>query len=256
MKTRLLSFLIASLILGLVSCKKDKAPDPINPDSKLVRIQQGVDPDLYNDTVYLLSYNPSGKVVGIMDSIYQYGLSASYDASGRLEGATDDYGDDATYTYDANGQLTQIDYTMAGSRERFVFTYTNGVVSKKSYYSDFGSGGTMTLWRDYVYTVSGGNITTIKEYTAAGALVNTENFTYGNQANIFKELGLFNYGNILGTGYLMNFESHFNKNLPTAMTSGGPTMNNGFTYNSQQQLTKVVSTDNSGGVFTWQFSYE
>ena len=261
MKTSLFSLLTVVTVIGFVSCKKETdppppPPPPPDPTSRLVRIQQGIDADLSNDTVYLLSYNQAGTISSLIDSVNGYLLTATYDTAGRLEDISEDYTNAASYTYDINGLLTAINFTIAGSREKYLFTYSNGVVSKKSHYSDFGSGGAQSLWREYIYTVNGGNITTIKEYNAGATLLNTENFTYGAHTNIFKNLALFNCENILGTENLINFETYFNKNLVTGMSSSARNITNAFTLNAEQQLSKAVSTENPGHVFTWQFSYQ
>ena len=257
MKTNLLSFFIAATLIGFASCKKEDSPtSPGNPNSKLVRIQQGIDADLSNDTVILVNYNSAGKISSLIDSIYGYIVTASYDETGKLQSINDDYGDDASFTYDANGQLTAINFIIAGTKEKYLFEYSNGVVGKMKHYSDHGSGGAQTLWREYHYTVQNENIVAIYEYTASSVLVGIKEFTYSTQPNNFKQLSLFNTANRLGSERIISIDSYFNKNMAKTISADNSTITNTYTLNASQQLSKAVSNEDGGYIFTWLFKYE
>lgn len=244
------------------SCQKEISTEINDGDNvgtgSLVRIQQGIDPDIYNDTVYNISYNPTEKISKIVDSLNQDSLTCTYDPSLRLTTITTPEGyDDASYTYDAAGLLTQVDFKMAGSKERFAFSYNNGVVEKKSYYSDLGGGGSPALQGYFTYTFTGENITSIKEYTKAGVFISETTLTYGSQTNPFKELGLLNNANWLGMQEIINYEAHFNKNLLTSLSTNGLQISFTYTFNSSQQVTKMVSKDAGNNfTYTWLFYYQ
>ena len=269
MRTILISTLILSFFV-FTSCQKDLTFDnvdntnttPIPPptstppgNQKLFRIQQGVNPDLTDDTIWHISYNAAGKIRTIVDSLAQDTLVANYDASGRLVSTFDSYGDNATYTYNADNQLAVLSYDWAGSKERFLFTYAGGTIQKKSYYSNLGSGALKYLG-DFIYTVTGGNITSIKAYTASGTLISTSTFAYGSEPNPLKDLSLFNYANRLGMDYIMDIETYFNKNLWTKATISSASLDFNIVYLfNSQRLTKAMANRSGGGVFTWQFGY-
>jgi YD repeat-containing protein len=260
MKTLRIGAALAFSLALFASCKKDSSSTPPPGGSTgLVRIVQGTDPDLTNDTVYNISYNQSGKINILVDSINNHDtLVATYDGNGNLTAVTDkgDYPIDATFTYDGSNHLTQIDYVLYGVAERYVFEYTNGVVSKKSYYTDQGSG--LALWQYFTYTVTSGNITSIDIYQKNGAKLGTMNVTYGTQTNPFANLCLFNYGGRLGLDNLAPLETYFNKNVPTAFTvSGFPATTVDITFDNKQQITKAVANDQYDDYFsTWQFYYK
>src|ERR1700753_2328654 len=182
----LFKIIIPSLVL-FASCKKNNVTGGGGGQSgtSMVRIQEGTDTDITNDTVYLLRYNSSAQLTVLLDSLYQDSLVATY-TSGKLT-AVNDVGafslGSSSFTYDANGLLTEIDCNVAGSNDKYTFEYTSGVVSKKSYYSDFGLGGAQNLYSYDVYTVTNGNITDMKDYDAANNLNYDATFTYGSQAN-------------------------------------------------------------------------
>ncbi|HLK31165.1 MAG TPA: hypothetical protein VKT28_21475 [Puia sp.] len=256
MKTFFRIFL-PSLIL-FAACKKDSSSGGQQSGTTLTRIVEGTDPNLANDTVYLISYN-SGRISSVLDSLYQDSLVATYDASGRLT-EVDDIGPyslgSATFSYDANGLLTQILSNVAGSTDKFVFEYTNGVLSKKSDYTDAG-GGSFQLWNYDVYTFNNGDITDMKEYNSAGALTFEATYSYGSQANPFKNLSLFNFGNRLGTDDIINFDTYFNKDIRTGFSISGLNSTSTNTFNSRQKPTKIVFNDQlNQWLLTWQFFYQ
>ena len=261
--TRLAVLSIFSLLAFATACKKNSSsPNQGNTTTgKMVRILQGTDPDITNDTVYLISYDASGKITSLIDSLNLDTLAASYDASGNLTAITDksaypQYDMNGSFTYDGSNHLTQMDYNLAGSAERYTFDYTSGVVSKKSYYSNLGS-GPLTLQNYYTYTLSGNNITDIKFYSSGGALLAEGTATYGSQANPFKTLSLFNFGDRLGLDGIAPIESFFNSNINAAVSTSGLSATANVTYDSKQQLSKIVVTDNiNGDLLTWQFTFK
>ncbi|HMH24799.1 MAG TPA: hypothetical protein VK563_23650 [Puia sp.] len=262
MNTSTLLRLLIPVTLVFAACTKEKSMESGTRPSQgqLVRIQQGADPDLSNDTVYLISYNPSGQIVSLTDSINHDTLVASYDGSGNIttiaEHASYGPGTTAFLTYDDNSVLTQVSYNLAGSRENYYFEYTNGVVSKKSYYSDLGSGGSPILQGAYKYTVNAGNITDIQEYSQGGQLLNEWTATYGGQDNPWKMLCLFNNGNLLGMDPFLNYEAFFNKNTLATFTIAGKAATHIYTYNSLRLPTKLIVDDQlHDDIFTWTFGY-
>jgi hypothetical protein len=254
--------IIIPCIIFLSSCKKDNGSGGGGSQSNgnLVRIFQGTDPNINNDTVYLLTYNSSNQLTVLYDSLYQDSLVATYDGSGRLSTVSDigPFGlGSSSFTYNTDGTLGEIDANVAGENDKYVFEYTNGVVSKKTYSSDFGGGGALQLYSSDVYTLSNGNITDMKEYDAANNLTSETTFTYGAQANPFKTLSLFNFGNRLGTQDIINYETYFNKNIQTGYTNTSFNVSSAITVNSQQKPTKIITSDAiNGWVETWQFFYK
>ncbi len=256
------TIIITALTILFASCKKTGSSGGASQSKgNFVRIFEGTDPNITNDTVYLISYNTSGKISQVLDSLYQDSLVATYDASGNLS-TVNDIGafslGNSSFTYDVNNHLTEIDCNVAGENEKYVFEYTNGMVSKKSYYSDFGLGGALQLWSYDVYTLTAGNITDLKEYDAANNLSFETTFTYGTQANpnAFKTLGLFNFGNRLGTQDIINYETFFNANIQTGFTTSGLTATSTLTFNSQQKPTQIIVNDQyNGWLLTWNFFY-
>jgi hypothetical protein len=261
-KNHRMKFLIAAssiLVLLSASCKKhNDSSNPGTTSGTLVRIQQGTDADITNDTVYLIKYNSANKIASIVDSLNLDTLTATYDAtSGKLSSVNSTWGIKATYIFDASGLLTQLSYTGGSDIERFTFEYTNGVISKKNYYSNLGS-GPLTLLDYYTYTVSGGNISSESKYAANGSLQLTSTYTYSSQSNSFKDLCLFNYSGTLGSDNIIDVDTYFNTNLrATISENGSSSANNTYTTGSSQQVTKAVSKDVVyGDVFTWMFTYK
>jgi len=259
MKTLLCgSFLLAVMVF--TACKKnnDSGTPPDSSTGALVRIQQGTDPDITNDTVYNISYNASNKISILVDSLYTDTLVATYDGSGNLTAVTDKggYPINAALTYNGSS-LTQVDYVLAGSAERYTFEYTGGVVSKENYYSNLGA-GPLQLQGYLTFTVSGGNITGTKAYHANGVLISEVTLTYGSQPNPFANLCLFNYGNRLGMDNIAPLEAYFNKNIATGITvSGLSAMSVTNSFDSKSRIGKIIANDNiNQEMFTWMFSYK
>src|SRR5687768_9410568 len=119
MRKRFIAILMAVLMLH-VACQKEISSTDGSPGTgtgntagngaDIKRIQQGINPDLSYDTIWLITYTSSGKISKIEDSVYDYWGTAKYDASDRLIEVNINSGDYARYTYDAAGLLTQIDY--------------------------------------------------------------------------------------------------------------------------------------------------
>ena len=252
----------AALVLVLAlfaSCKKNNNsnPNPANTGS-LTRIFQGTDPDITNDTVFLITYNQSGKIQLIVDSIYSDTLAGTYDDHGNLvavigSGSGLD-GWYANYNYDATNHLTEIDAMVNGESQQTTFEYTNGVISKKSFYTNSGS-GPVQLYRYFTYTVSDGNITGINTYLPNSTLIGTTTATYGSQSNPFTSLSLFNFSGSLGIDDIAPVESYFNKNILAGDNTNSFPTSIENTFNSEQELTKVIANDGNN-LFTWQFSYK
>ncbi|GAA0546544.1 hypothetical protein GCM10009415_30920 [Chitinophaga japonensis] len=220
-------------------------------------MQQGLIPG--DDTVYLISYDADNRVKSIIDSAYDNTWKPVYDNAGNLISITES-GWNISFSYNADNQLTQIDYQAGGIPARYTFEYVNGVVSKKSYYTYTDlQVPELRLWRYFTYEVTDGNITGMKQYDSGDNLVNERKFTYNGEPNVFKPISLFNFLNNLGTNDIANFETFFNKNLITSTSI----INNGqapyvatyaYTYNDNKQLTKIVVSWPSD-TFTWQLSY-
>lgn len=261
MTPRLFLILICFLT-GIASCQKEISDEPGQPGSgnntgtEIVRIQQGTDPDINNDTVLLISYTSTKKIRQIVDSLYEDTIVVEYDASDRAIRTKTNYGQNASYVYDAAGLLTQISYVVAGSKERVTYEYTNGNVSKANYTSDLNSGGAYVPVGYDVFTVAGGNITEVKLYANNGTLIGQVALTYGSESNLFKDLSLFNYGNQLGMDQIVNFYTYFNKNISSGIRIGNLSFKTTNTF-SNKRLTKITSENFSGagGVYTWMFSY-
>jgi len=258
MKTsRILLFSVALLLF--YSCKKDNGQKNDGPtiSGLLVRIQQGTDPNIANDTVYHVTYNSLNRITAIIDSISHNTFTAFYDSAGQLAGITEAFGSTALLSYDSAGKLTAVDCYWAGSHEQYAFTYTNDVVSRKCYNSDLGMGGRLITQEYFDYTVSGGNITEMKEYTPSGTLLSDKTISYGSEPNPFKNLGLFNYANILGTDNIFNLETYFNQNISSGFSmAGGPNAVTTNTFNNQQKPVRIVTNDQINScLLTWQFSY-
>jgi YD repeat-containing protein len=262
---RTLLSLLSYLALILISCQKEISSETeqtntdtgnnSNTGTNFIRIQQGTNPDISKDTVWLISYTSTKKISKIIDSLYSDTTIALYDASDKLIGAKNNYGDNVSYDYDAAGLLTQISYYWAGSKERYTFEYTNGVLSKSVYLSDLGSGGAYSIQGYETFTVKDGNITGVNQFSSAGNLIGQATFNYGTQLNPFKSLSLFNYANNLGMDQVVNFFTYFNKNINTGTNIGAVTFKTNNTF-SNQRITKITSDYFYGnGVFTWMFSY-
>jgi len=246
------------LFVLAVSCKKDNNSTNNNQtgNGSLVRIQQGTDPNISFDTVFLINYDASSHISSIVDSLYKDTLFVTSNAAGNPVSVTETYGFSATYIYDVTGVLTQVDYTLAGSHEQDIFEYSNGVISKRTHNSNLGS-GPVSIQGSYTYTVAGGNITDIKEYDLNGSFVKETTCTYGTETNAFKPLSLLNLGNIMGTENFLNLETYFNKNMLAGFSINGDAVSNAYSTYSSQEIVRVVSTDYINFyLFTWLLSYK
>ena len=204
------------------SCKKSSGSgnNGGSQTSGLVRIQQGVDPNILNDSVYLLKYDINKRLSVIIDSLNQDTLTATYNTGGKLTGIQESSAyssDQLSATYNTSGQLTELDCSVFGEQEQFVFTYS-GTMPSQCVYSTNAGAGSLSVWRTYGYTVTGQNITDIKEYDASNTFLGEHKLTYGTQTNPFKTLSLFNWGGRLGTDDIIFTETFFNANM-TATTA-------------------------------------
>ena len=261
------------LVLFFCSCRKNDVCEPvIKPAGNLIRIQQGVDPDISKDTVHLISYESPGRIKMVVDSARKDTMYAIYDGSGRLSRIRQMHdfsysplnrtGDSVRLSYNTDGSLATYDYSKAGSQFQCAFEYAGGVLAKSSFYtSDFNS-GPLTLWRTFIYEMSGGNMVGRKEYTASNSLVEETKFTYGPQANPFKSIALFNFANQLGTQEVIDLELYFNQNILTGYTNPMRSLNNTNSFNASQKPDKIVSRfvypngTKFNYVFTRFFSYD
>jgi hypothetical protein len=246
----------AAMVVSVSSCKKSTGKStPPNGGGKLTRIQQGVDPDITNDTVYRIVYNAAGQIASIVDSLNQDTLTASYDATNNLTGWRETYGTSTDFTYNGS-QLTQIDQELAGSHEQFVFSYTSNTLSRVDYNSDLGSGGGVAPQGYSIITMLNGNIGEVQVYSNGGTLLQATTFTYGSETNYFQKISLFDVGGILGTDDIFNQLTWFNQNLLTGSSSGGQQLTSTYSFNNADLPVRVVTNDpNAGGIYTWQFSY-
>ena len=260
-------------VAGFTACKKSnsdisKPPDKPGGDTIsvipppapvfLARIQQGIDADLSKDTVYKLTWKDAKRISLLVDSIKNDTLVATYDDGGKLTAITDKGAspDNATFTYDADNLLTQITYTNATSTQQYVFVYVNGVINKKSYYTATGAAA-LKLNSYFTYTVADSNITEIKAYTSTGIQIAVAALTYGTQPNPFTNLCLFNYRKRLNMDDIAPFEAYFNKNIVTSLSTYGLTATLNNTFDSGQQLGKIVADDKiNQKLYTWQFFYQ
>jgi YD repeat-containing protein len=268
----LITLLLAMAIFA--ACKKDNHPvikppdepgsgiDTVVPPPKpapvyLARIQQGIDADLSKDTVYRLTWKDDKRISILVDSIRNDTLAAAYDNAGNLTTITDKGAspDNATFTYDGDNHLTQITYTNATTTQQYVFEYTNGVVSKKSYYTATGAAA-LKLNGYFTYSIVDSNITGITAFTSTNFQIGTATLTYGTQPNPFKNLCLFNYRKRLNMDDIAPFEAYFNRNIVTSLTTFGLTATLNNTFDSKQQLGRIVADDKINlKLYTWQFFY-
>ncbi|MHA4844809.1 RHS repeat domain-containing protein [Flavitalea antarctica] len=265
MRKRFIVIMMAILLLH-VACQKEISSIDGTPGSgtgnipgrgaDIKRIQQGINPDLSHDTIWLITYTSSKKISKIEDSVYDYGATAKYDASDRLVEVNMMSGDYARYTYDAAGLLTQVDYHLVGTKEKFVIEYTGSNISRTTFFSDFGNGGALEPKGYETYTVAGGNITEVKQFSTSGMLTDQITLLYGTEANPFKNLSLFNFFNRFGMDQIANFYTYFNKNISSGAKIGPVTFKTNNTF-TNQKLSKITSEFwyGTGGIFTYFFSY-
>jgi YD repeat-containing protein len=216
-------------------------------------MRQGIIPG--DDTVYVVKYDASNRITSIIDSVYEDTLKVTYNIAGKVSAVQDEGWDPATFTYNDAGQLTEIFYEAGEYSERYVFEYTNGVLSKKSEYAQTNANSpVLNLWKYHTYVVTNGNITNMKEYSAADALLSETTFTYSAYPNALKPLSLLNSRNTLGLGDLANHETYFNNNLIASSTVGGVQTTFTYTYASGERLAQFVSSS-PNAIYTRMFSY-
>jgi hypothetical protein len=253
------AFILAIVVLSACNKSNNSNPNP-SGGGKLVRIFQGTDPDILNDTVNLITYDQAGRIQNVVDSINLDTLAGTYDANGNLASVTGSgaglNGYSASFVYDASNHLTEIDAVVNGEAEQSIFEYSAGVVSKRSYYTNGGS-GPVSLYRYFTYTVSNGNITSMNTYQADGTLLGTLSATYGAQANPYSVLCLFNFSGSLGIDVIAPLESYFNKNILTGTSASGTVLTSVQNiFNNNQKISKAIGNDLYADVYTWQFFYK
>jgi hypothetical protein len=254
----------ACAVLACLSCQKyvsdaGAVPPPPTGGSVLFRMQLGNNPNMTHDSVWTVSYNAIDKPSRISDSISGFTATATYDVSQRISDITTSRGDEAVFLYNINGLLNEIKVAGPGHQERYEFSYVNNIVSKKSYYTDNGTGRDLVLTKEYLYTIINNNITAIKEQSPSGDLLRTENFSFDIAPNAFKDFSLFSYAMFLDADHLIDAETYFNKNLLTKATVTNnarvsQVFANTYTLNDKQFPIRVIS-ENQNGTFNWAFTY-
>jgi hypothetical protein len=268
MKTRVALIHCFILLVCFISCKKESGANNSGTGgngTQLIRIQQGINPK--TDTVFKLTYKDSN-IASIFDSIFG-GYTNLHDtlntvyAGSMLQSAADAAGSiKASYIYDGNGLLTEIDANVYGENDKYLYTYTGNNVSQKTWYSDFGEGGTLVLYQTIEYTVADGNITEAKRYNASNTLMTDVTFTYTAQIHsaIFKQLALLDIGDFLGFNDFEGFDiggcdTYFNADMMSGYTYGTTVAMFPDILNANQLPVKIIDTDGPDYIFTWQFSY-
>jgi hypothetical protein len=251
--------------LTIFSCSKDKVtnPEEDKSGSLITKMTQGTRAE--DDTVYVFSYDADKRIKSVVDVEYLDTFEAVYNTAG-LVSAVINKGEHAvgssSFIYNADKQLVQADFATYGGayRTRYTFEYTNGVVSKKNYYTQITPMGTeLALLRYTTYEVTNGNITGSKEYSNSGTLMTEVKYTFNNEPNVFQPICLMNWENFLGADDIADIEMYFNKNLITGEISTNlgdepVSATVTYTYNDKKQVTKVVFSA-PGYLKTRQFEY-
>jgi len=246
--------------MTIFSCSKDKNTDPDPEEDQsgalIAKMTQGLRPE--DDTVFVFNYDAQKHITRIINVTDSDTFNAVFNTAGLISSvALSDGFTYGTFTYNANNQLIQGDFTGGTFKYRYTFEYTNGIVSKKNYFTA-SSAGELKLFSYTVYQVTNGNITGAKEYGSDGSSVRDYTFTFNDEPNIFQPMCLLNWMNYLGAEDIAGIEKFFNKNLITGMTyTSSPSSVNvtyTYTYNDKKQLSKVVVSSPSY-TDTRQFAY-
>ncbi|WP_298735827.1 hypothetical protein [uncultured Chitinophaga sp.] len=256
--------LVASLTI--FSCSKDEAPvdpDENQPGTLITKMTQGVNPA--DDTVFAFNYDADRRIKSIVDVEELDTFEAVYSTAGlitEVAGKGANSWGSTSFSYNAGNQLVEANFVASsgGYKTRYTFEYTNGVVSKKSYYTSGLGNPDFTLVNYTTYEVTNGNITSAKQYGSGNTLLYEITYAYNNEPNVFQPICLFNWMNFLGADEIAGIEMFFNKNLVTSETFAYPgdqpeSNTYSYTYNDKKQLTKVVVNSASGGATTRQFEY-
>lgn len=249
MNLKITSYLLCFITIVMISCgkKNDAKPDEQKPDpttnTRVLRIQQGIGVE---DTIFLITYDANNRIKSIVDSTEKSDLQATYNEAGLLTSTIQKYTDGSastpvTFTYNADNTLAEANTTF-GTLEKFrnVFEYTNGVISKRTFYDYDLSKSTLRYWKYWTYVVTNGNITNRKEFDSDNKLVEEISYTYTNDANFFKPFALVNFQNKVGLNYLCEEEIIFNKNSIASYTRQGFTTTFTYSYNSNKLPVKVI----------------
>lgn len=247
MKSKLLLVITVLILFSMESCRKTFSLSPItvtNSDTTakglLICFEQGT--DLTGDTVTVIRYDTQKHPIYLIDSFRRDSVQGIYNVSGQLEsvrqGTTWAHGY-IDYTYNSAGQLSEI----SGSNgDHYIFGYVNGILANSTFSNGAGAGTPVEIRHHYVYTVTSGNITNIKEFNADSTILQTERqLTYSSQPNLFKTLLLFNIENQFGLDQMLDLIMFYNTNLPstnTLYTDNTLTSTQTYTYvnNSSQKL--------------------
>jgi YD repeat-containing protein len=163
MKITPTAWILMVFCICLFACKKSNTvASPPQLSTKPVRIaSSGTN---YTSTVFLISYNTAGNIASIDDSVAGIIYTATYDASGNLvhisqmQGST--AGDSATYTYNAQGEMTGSKTSIQGTGELTTYYYTAGQLTADSTYYFVGGIPNSLSFSAFVW--SGGNISAVR----------------------------------------------------------------------------------------------
>ncbi|NLR60951.1 hypothetical protein HGH93_22805 [Chitinophaga polysaccharea] len=266
MKLKFTPYLCLFIFIGLMSCSKEKSAEPDNQPPEpnpaasglLSGWRQGT--TTQDDTLFTITYDDKKRIKNVNNTSDRDEFIASYDNADNLIEIAENYRGDTsemmTFKYNANNQLIEADHHLFGHPNRFLYEYTNGVLSKKSYYTitNLNEPNTLNLWRYFTYEITNGNVTHRKEYNSAGELQAEVSYTYTTNANIFQPLSLLNYINNLGLDGVANDESLINNNMPESSSENGKKTTYTYSYNNNKQITGFL-VNTPYGVFTRTLSY-
>ncbi|MCW3467842.1 hypothetical protein [Chitinophaga nivalis] len=256
MKMRFTACLLFFVAVIIVSCKKEMSTPDAQPPvvtvptasangDQFVGWRQGL-PEAY-DTLFKVSYDVNKRIKSVENTTYGSIYNATYDGAGNLTVFTQIHKGvlalTVNFKYNADNLLEEFDPPMySGSKSRYTYQYTNGILSRKTYYTVTNQKypTTLNIWRYYTYEATNGNITSRKEYDSENKLVGETTFTYTNDKNIFRSLCMFNFINDLGLYDVASVEKFFNKNLIATETVNGVQRKFSYTYNENKQLTGLV----------------
>ncbi|MBS1954148.1 MAG: hypothetical protein JST89_08180 [Cyanobacteria bacterium SZAS-4] len=205
----------------------------------------------------------SGEVVKQPDGTYVHEDTAAntrtiYDAKGEVVGVRNSKGQDVTFTRDANGELTRVEYARNGKMESvFEKTQVNG----RAYWQETDAAGTIVEWHNEVRVDADGSITKLKatldsqEWTGIkerpdGQLIKVDNV--GRESVYAKDLAVekarVKEFAAKGFGGDAQRQARFEKwidEFETAALSRKPPLSTEDIANTYYQLDRLISTDNA-----------
>ncbi|MFT3937140.1 MAG: hypothetical protein QM726_26245 [Chitinophagaceae bacterium] len=220
MKKIAIFFAIACLYY---SCQKTlNNPTPITADCQLTRMVQG----LHNDTVYLLSYDASGRLSSVKDSSYSFTATAVYDADGKITSiVTDAIMDTFRIKYKSNGLIASITVVNYFGRDEYFYEFnSNNLPVLRTDIATFHSSNGIVYdssYRKYQYNAAGDIVRTLDYYDAKDTSYGTvTEYTYLDAPNVFKQLNFFGVADYdIGFYNLLNMDFYFNKKMIRSYTS-------------------------------------